>query len=95
MSYRWMEMTASGTVYLGEKIFLKSTSPFTITLQANPDTNGMISFIDGAGLCATNNITLDRNGEKIMGLEENFVIDEDEAAFDLVYRGTNKGWVIR
>jgi len=96
MSFRWIEMTGAGNVYPGDKIFLNSTGgAFTATLPASPSASDMISFIDGAGDCETHNVTIDRNGKKIAGLEENFIINADNASFDLIYQGTDEGWVIR
>jgi len=95
MSYRWLEIDANGNVYSGDKIFLKSTSSFTVTLPASPLTGVPISFIDGAGLCNINNITIARNGKKIAGIEEDLTITENNASFDLVYQGSDYGWVIR
>jgi len=95
MSFRWLEMDGSGDVYSGEKIILKSTSSFSVGIPTSPATGDMISFMDGAGLCGTNNITISRNGNKIMGLEEDLVVDSNGATFDLIYKDSSKGWVLR
>lgn len=96
MSFRWIEMSSAGNVYPGDKIFLNPTGgAFTATLPVDPAIDSVISFIDGAGDCGTHNVTISRNGKKIVGLEEDLIINEDNAAFDLIYQGTDEGWVIR
>ena len=43
---------------------------------------------------ATNNITINRNGSKIQGLDENMIIDVDRAGFSLVYYNIANGWLL-
>ena len=95
MSYKWIEMDSNSNAYLGDKIFINSTSSFTITMPANPTVGAGISFMDGVGLCGTNNTTINRNGKKIVGLDQDFTVETNNAAFDLIYQGTDYGWVIR
>ena len=41
----------------------------------------------------TNNLTVGRNSEKIMGLSEDLTVATERAAFTLVYSGSTNGWV--
>lgn len=95
MSYRWIEIDSDDNVYPGEKIIIKSTSPLNLTLPTSPSVGDAVSFLDGAGLCGTNNTTINRNNKKIMGLNENLIINSDGASFSLVYKDANRGWVLK
>lgn len=62
-----------------------SASPFTLTLPPTPKDNDMVGFLDIKGNASVNNITIARNGNTIMGLDEDLVIDTDNAHFYLIY----------
>jgi hypothetical protein len=72
-----------------------STGPFTITLPASPTLGSRIVIIDGGGTFYTNNLTLGRNGKKIMGTSSNWICDIDYHIFTLVYYNTITGWIIQ
>lgn len=65
---------------------------WTLTLPSNPSPGDAIGVMDVYGTFATNGLTVDRNGSKIMGLAENLVCDVNDAAFQLIYTGSAKGW---
>lgn len=89
----WVVVTANAAVNNKDRIIIDSTSSsFTITLPSGPLLGWMISFLDGAGNCNTNNVTLDRNGSNIMGSASDLVIDTDNANFTLVYYDSSNGW---
>jgi len=92
--------TWNSTDITGNTALIKGTGYFvdtsggavTLTLPASPNRGDTVKIID-LGSAATNNITIDRNGERIQGLEENMTVSTDEAAFGLVYNSTSgKGW---
>jgi len=92
----WDEKTGAFDASNSDRLLLDSSGgPFTVNLPASPVMGDAVSFVDAAASCGTNNVTVGRNGEKIMGLEENLTIDEDDAAFDLVYYNSTYGWRIR
>jgi len=62
-----------------------TTNPIDLTLPPGPGLGTEVRIIDGGGNAGSNNITLNRNGENIMGADSNLVIDIDEAAIGLVY----------
>jgi len=51
-----------------------------------------VSFIDLAGTFDTNNLTIGRNGNKIMNLSEDMIVSQEDAAIQLVYTGATYGW---
>jgi hypothetical protein len=69
---------------------------FTITLPISTSLleNDTIQIIDATGDFGSNNVTLNRNGAKIQNLEENLVLDVNNAAITLVYSGQTYGWLI-
>lgn len=82
------------TANVGERIFANSTAGgFTITLPAAPADGDTIQVIDVAGIFATNNVTLARNGLKIQNLAEDLVLNLNNAAITMIYSGATFGWI--
>jgi len=78
-----------------DEIYCDTTAigPFTIDSPDNPvlgDTFRIVNMVDSF---EDNNLTIGRNGERIMGLEEDLVVDINRS-FDLKYSDSNNGWVI-
>ena len=92
----WTEVTASGTaVTAGSKSIVDTNSQaMTITLPSTPALGDEVRIIDGTGNASVYNITIDRNGNNIMGASDNLVIDVDRAAIGLVYYNTSNGWIL-
>jgi len=89
----WIEKSTSYSAIVGDRILLDSTGGvFTITLPASPSSGDEIWFIDIVGNCGTNNITIARNTNLIMGLAENMLINQNDAHFGLVYVASNSDW---
>jgi hypothetical protein len=93
----WATITADGsstfTASSNDRIFVNtSAATCTITLPAAPQIGDQIRFIDVAGTFDTNNLTLGRNGLKIMGLSENLIVSTENAGFGIVYSGATYGW---
>lgn len=87
-------VTTTGNVNAGERIFANATSGgFTLTLPASPSEGDTIQIIDVAGIFFTNNVTINRNGNKIQNLNENLVLDMNNAAVTMIYSGATFGWV--
>lgn len=90
----WGEVSSNATVTANSKNLVDtSAGALTITLPASPALGTEIMFIDAAGQAATNNITVNGNGEKIQGLAEDLIINVNRAAFQVVYHNTANGWV--
>jgi len=86
------DITGNTTLIKGTGYFVNTSGGVvTLTLPASPNRGDTVKIID-LGSAATNNITIDRNGERIQGLEENMTVSTDEAAFGLVYGGSTNGW---
>ena len=64
-----------------------SGGAFTITLEASPSTNKEIEIIDSVGSCGTNNVTVDGNGNNVVG-STTALMNGNYIAFVLKYNGT-------
>lgn len=69
-----------------------SSAVVTLTLPLAPTEGNIVQVTDAAGTFATNNLTVARNSEKIMGLSENMTVSTNNAAFGLVYQSSANGW---
>ncbi len=74
------------------RYFVDTSSAITVTLPASPSVGDEIQFFDAIGIAGTNNITIERNGQRINGLEENASLDVDGVAAVFVYTGSTFGW---
>jgi hypothetical protein len=93
----WTTVTADGsstfTAGANDRLFVNtSAASVTINLPASPQTGDQVRFLDLAATFDTNNLTIGRNGLKIMGLTENLVISLENASIGLVYTGATYGW---
>ena len=64
--------------------------PVTITLPATPAENDIVGFLDLKGTFDKNNLTVARNGQTIMGLAQDMVVNTKNISFSL--RFTNNDW---
>ena len=91
----WSAKSASTSVSSGGKVIIDTSSTaITVTLPSSPSTGDEVRIIDGTGNASTNNITVDRNGNNIMGSGDNLVIDIDRAGIGLVYYNAGNGWIL-
>lgn len=67
---------------------------FTITLPGSPADATEIELVDVGGAAATNNITIDRNGENINGAASNVAFDVDYSRVVLIFSST-LGWSLQ
>lgn len=87
-------ISTSSNVNAGERIFAVATGgAFTLTLPGSPADGDTIQIIDVAGIFQTNNVTINRNGQKIQNLAENLVLDMNNAAVTMIFSGATYGWV--
>ena len=76
-----------------DRVFVDTTSgAVTITLPSSPLTGDQLRMLDLAGTFDTNNLTLDRNGNKIMGATANLTVSTENASIGIVYTGSTYGW---
>jgi sulfur carrier protein ThiS len=71
-----------------------SQNNVTMTLPPSPVLGDEVKVIDGTGNASTNNIIINRNGNKILGADSDFTLDIDRVAIDLVYYNVSQGWII-
>ena len=93
----WATFTADGstalTVAANDRYFIDTTAAAqTVTLPASPQTGDQVSFVDLAGTFDTNNLTIGRNGNNIMGAAQDLVVSTEDAGIQLVYTGATNGW---
>jgi hypothetical protein len=66
----------------------------TLTLPASPVFGDTITITDYASTFATNNVTLNPNGNKIEGATTNGILSTNDQTHTLVYTDTTQGWKI-
>jgi hypothetical protein len=89
----WASTSSSITIAANDRYFVNtSAGAVTITLPASPQTGDQVSLLDLAGTFDTNNLTINRNGNKIMNLTENLIVSVEDAGITLVYTGATYGW---
>lgn len=71
-----------------------STTTRTVTLPVNPTTGDWVSFYDAQGTWEKNNPVIARNGQRIMGKDEDLTVDIKGDCFTLTYLNEARGWVI-
>lgn len=71
-----------------------SGGAFTITLPASPSLGDIVTFNDVAAKFDSASLTINRNGQNIMGLAENMIVDEKYATLKLVFSNAAHGWRI-
>jgi len=72
-----------------ERIYIDSSGgTFTITLPASPDTDKEYEVIDSTGNCNANTVTVDGNGNDIIG-GSTYLINTNYEGLRLIFNGTN------
>ena len=94
----WVTKTNADSPYTAvnnDRIFVDTSGgAVTVTLPATPNVGDSIRIIDLKRNFATNNLTVGRNGENIMGIAQDLTADVDGNGFGLVYGGATDGWVL-
>ncbi len=62
---------------------------FTITLPITPTIGDTVTILDTKSNFSTANITVDRNGETIMGVAADLTLDVDNGKTELIYTGSD------
>jgi hypothetical protein len=71
-----------------------TSAAFTVTLPSSASVGDQIAIVDYAGTFATNNITLNPNGNKINGATSNKLIISNREGIILTYIDSTQGWVV-
>jgi hypothetical protein len=92
----WQIVTSSQAATVGDQLFVDvSSGNIAITLPITPSVGDTVVFADlGGNFSPTNSLVIARNNERIMGLEEDMVVDDQFAAFALTYSNSANGWKI-
>ena len=86
---------SSSTAVSGQGYFINTTSAVhTLNLPASPVFGDTITITDYASTFATNNVTLNPNGNKIEGTTTNGNLATNDQTHTLVYTDTTQGWKI-
>ena len=91
----WQSVQTTGfTASAGKGYPCNTTSAaFTVTLPASPSVGDQVLLLDYAGTFATNNITLERNSNKIEGGTSNKLLTTNREAVTITYIDSTQGWV--
>ena len=89
---QWSVITSSTTGAANRGYFVDSnTAAITLTLPASPSIGDTVRIVD-LGDASTNNITIGRNSENIMGTAADLTVATDNSGFTLAYSNSTYGW---
>lgn len=93
---------AAYTAVNGDQLLINTTgtggglnAPVTITLPASPAIGNEVTFIDSGNGFGSNNLTIGRNSQPILGAASNLTVSTNGAAFTLVYVNSTRGWIYK
>ena len=93
---------AAYTAVNGDQLLINTTgtggglnAPVTITLPASPAIGNEVTFIDSGNGFNSNNLTINRNSQPILGNAANLTVSTNGAAFTLVYVNSTRGWIYK
>jgi hypothetical protein len=97
----WQITSTNISTTPGQRFFVSTnTGPVSVTLPGFPSLGDTVRVIDitsssfiGLGNSLLNDITVLRNGEKILELEEDLIIDQARVSLEFIYTGSTVGWV--
>ena len=91
----WQVTTTADTAIAGDRFMADTTAAaFAITLPASPDAGDRVVIADYAGTFGSNNLTVENNGNNIMGLLAALVLDVSNVSVTLDYIDATQGWRI-
>lgn len=90
---QWEELAVSATLLNNDRVFV-TQGGITVTLPLNPSIGYAVHVVDATGTAATTNFTIARNSQKIMGLNEDLVVNVNGASALLTYVNATRGWVL-
>ena len=86
--------TASFTATANNAYPINTTSgAITVTLPASPTAGQAVQIVDYAGTFATNNLTINPNGNPINGAVTNAVLTTNREGVAIVYIDATQGWI--
>lgn len=86
----------SNTTAVSNRHYLISTSggAVTLTLPASPTAGDYIRITDVGGTFGTNNLTINRNGNRIMRNVDDMTVSTNGASLGLIYHDATAGWLV-
>ena len=92
--------SANYTAVNGDQVLVDTSgggigAPVTITLPASPSVGNEVHFIDSGNNLASNNLTIGRNGQPILGSASDLTVSANGSAFTLVYVNATRGWAYK
>ena len=92
----WTRKTTTYTASAGDQLIADTSGgSFTITLPASPSVGNEVHFIDSGNNLASNNLTIGRNGQPILGSASDLTVSTNGSAFTLVYVNATRGWAYK
>jgi len=93
--YANVDATSAVTLTNGQQLFADTSGgAFTVTLPASPVKGDSVRIFDVTKTFDSNNLTVDRNGNPIMGDAADLTVATEGAAFELVFFDGTQGWRI-
>lgn len=92
----WQLISSGYTAVAGDRLMCNTAGgAFTVNLPASANRGDAVHFIDYNGTFASNNLTVNNNGNYIMRQNTTMTVSTNGAAFQLVYSGAaNPGWLV-
>jgi len=93
----WTVVNSAQTVAANTRYLVDcSAASFTLTLPASPTVGQFVEFADQKQCFATYNVTVARNGSKIIGAAADLVLNVNNAVVRLIYSGdATQGWIVK
>jgi len=89
----WSTRTANFTAAAGNGYFVDTSGgAITSLLPASPMIGDQVRLLDAASTFGTNNLVVGRNGQLIMGLNEDMTVSTTYASVQLIFAGATYGW---
>ena len=94
-AYSNIDATSGVTLANRQQCFANTSGgSFTVTLPASPAKGDSVRIFDVTNSFDSNNLTIGRNGQPIMGALADLTVNTEGAAFELVYYDGSQGWRI-
>lgn len=86
--------TANFTAVAGNGYPVNTTSgAITVTLPASPTAGQLVTFTDYTGTFATNNLTINPNGNNLLGASNSVLMATNNESLSFVYIDSTQGWL--
>ena len=91
---KWSAQSTNFNAVKGNGYLVVTSAAVTVTLPTTPALGDEVRLLDATGQAATNNITVNRNGNPIQGSAANLTIATNRAAIGLVFYNDAQGWLL-